>query len=111
MPLDEERRRDAVVVCLYGNLRVGASAEELKETLQRLAQESGGPIVLDLTDLSMLDSTALDIVAGCGRTLHADGRELYLAGPNELVALLLKITKIDGLFPVVPTVEAALQSH
>ena len=107
--IEEERRGDAVVVRLCGDVLAGANAEELKQTLERVVRESAGPVVLDLTQLKMLDSTALGVVVGCGRALHAGGRELYLAQPNERVAMLLKLTQIDGIFPIVPTAEAALR--
>jgi anti-anti-sigma factor len=109
MAFDEEKRGDAVILRLCGDLLAGASGQKLKERLDRITQESVGPIVLDLTDLKMLDSTALGVVVGCGRTLHGVGRELYLAKPNERVALLLSLTQIGAIFPVVPTVDAALE--
>ena len=108
MPLDEQRQGDACVVRLDGMFRAGRTAEELEEALSRLTREGAGAIVLDLSALSMLDSTALGVVAGCGRELHAAGRELYLVRPNERIALLLKLTQLDGIFPIVDTVEAAL---
>ena len=108
MPIDEERRGDRFVVRLRGNFHAGERAEELDKALDRIVRESQGPVVLDLSELKMFDSTALGVVAGCGRTLHAVGRELYLAQPNERVALLLSLTHLDAVFPVVQTVEAAL---
>jgi anti-anti-sigma factor len=94
---------------LRGTCRVGPSADALKEALERITAEDPGNVVLDLALLEMLDSTALGIVAGTGRALHGAGRELYLAAPNERVALLFKLTALDTVFPVVPTVESALK--
>lgn len=106
--VEEERRGDAAVVRLRGTCRVGSSADALKEALERITAEDSGNVVLDLAELIMLDSTALGVVAGTGRALHSSGRELYLAAPNERVALLFKLTALDTVFPVVPTVESAL---
>jgi anti-anti-sigma factor len=108
LALDEEKRGSAAVVRLKGTCRVGSSAEALKESLDRIVAEETGPVVLDLALLTMLDSTALGVVAGTGRALHGAGRELFLAAPNERVALLFKLTALDTVFPVVPTVASAL---
>jgi anti-sigma B factor antagonist len=108
LAVDEERLGGAAVVRLRGTCRVGSSSDALKEALERISAEDSGNVVLDLAELTMLDSTALGIVAGTGRTLHAAGRELYLVAPNERVALLFKLTALDTVFPVVPTVESAL---
>jgi anti-sigma B factor antagonist len=102
--------RAAVVVRPTGLLRAGRTAEELDADLARAVRESAGAVVLDLTGVTMLDSTALGVVAGCGRDLHAAGRELYLAGPNDRIRLLLKLTQLEGLFPIVGSVEAALEA-
>jgi len=108
LALDEERRGGAAVVRLRGTCRVGSSADALKEALERITTEESGPVVLDLAELTMLDSTALGVLAGTGRALHGAGRELFLAAPNERVTLLFKLTALDTVFPVVPTVESAL---
>ena len=108
MSLEEQRQGTGVVVRMLGNYRAGDSAVELEGVLDRIVREEKGPIVLDMTNLKTLDSTALGVIAGCGRFLHAVGRELYLAGPNERVALLFKLTQLDAVFPIVPTVESAL---
>ena len=108
LALDEEKRGGADVLRLRGTCRVGSSADALKESLERIVAEESGPVVLDLELLTMLDSTALGVVAGTGRALHSAGRELYLAAPNERVALLFKLTALDSVFPVVPDVESAL---
>jgi anti-anti-sigma factor len=108
LALEEERRDGGAVVRLRGTCRVGLSADALKDALNRITAEESGPVVLDLAELTMLDSTALGVVAGAGRALHGAGRELYLVSPNERVALLFKLTALDTVFPVVPTVESAL---
>ena len=111
MRLEEERRGDTAIVRPYGSLRAGETAEALEKVLGRAETEALGAVVLDLSNVRESDSTALGVVVGAGRRLHAAGRELYLVGPNERVLLLFQLTKLDAVFPVAPTVEAALSGR
>lgn len=111
MRLDEELRGDAAIVRPYGSLRAGEGAEALEKALERAEAQTSGAALLDLSNVREIDSTALGVMVGAGRRLHAAGRELYLVGPNERVLLLFQLTKLDGVFPVAPTVDAALGSR
>lgn len=108
MRLEEELRGDAAIVRPYGSLRAGESAEALEKALGRAEAQASGAVLIDLSNVREIDSTALGVVVGTGRRLHAAGRELYLVGPNERVLLLFQLTKLDAVFPVRPSVEAAL---
>lgn len=111
MRLEEERRGDAAIVRPYGSLRAGESAEGLEKALGLAEKEAPGAIVLDLSNVRDIDSTALGVVVGTGRRLHSSGRELFLVSPNERVLLLFQLTKLDAVFPVAPTVEAAISGR
>lgn len=111
MRLEEERRGETSILRPYGSLRAGETAEALEKALERAEKEGRGSTVLDLSNVREIDSTALGVVVGSGRRLHAAGRELYLVGPNERVLLLFQLTKLDAVFPVAPTVDAALSGR
>ena len=108
MRFEEERRGDSAIVRPHGSLKAGETAEALDKALERAEAQVLGSLVLDLTNVREIDSTALGVVVGAGRRLHAAGREVYLVGVNARVLLLLQLTKLDAVFPVAPTVEAAL---
>ena len=108
MRLDEERRGDSAIVRPHGSLKAGETAETLEKALGRAEALVPGSVVLDLTNVREIDSTALGVVVGTGRRLHAAGREVYLVGANARVLLLLQLTKLDAVFPIAATVEAAL---
>lgn len=111
MRLEEELRGDAAIVRPHGALRAGESAEALEKALERAESQGCRAALLDLSNVREIDSTALGVVVGIGRRLHAAGRELYIVGPNERVLLLFQLTKLDAVFPVAPSVEAALRGR
>ena len=85
------------VVRAAGELDVN-TAPELREQLARLVSEGARRIVVDLTDVSFVDSTALSVlVSALKRLRQADG-DLELASPNPSVRRVFEITGLTRLF-------------
>jgi anti-sigma B factor antagonist len=63
--------------------------------------------VLDLSDVPYMDSAGLGILTNSYVSHQKNGRKLLLVGVNERVQTLFQITKLDQLFSIFPTVEAA----
>ena len=111
MKLEEEVQGRHTVLTPQGMLTAGDSATRLAEALSRGESERTGAIVLDLTDVGHLDSTALGVLVGSMRRLHATGREVRLVGVGPRIRLLLELTKLDGMFPMHATVPDALAAE
>jgi anti-sigma B factor antagonist len=76
------------------------TAPELREQLARLINDGVRRIVVDLTDVSFVDSTALSVlVSALKRLRQADG-DLALASPNPSVRRVFEITGLTRLFPI-----------
>jgi anti-sigma B factor antagonist len=86
-----------------------AAAPAIREQLA--AARAGGPrgVVLDMTEVTFLDSSALRELLRADVALRADGAPLVLAALRPSVARLLELTQTTGLLTVAPTVEEALQ--
>jgi anti-sigma B factor antagonist len=89
----------------------GDSANRLAEALSRAESERTGAIVLDLTNVGHVDSTALGVLVGSMRRLHGSSRELRLVGVGPRIRLLLELTKLDALFPKHASVPDALAAE
>jgi anti-sigma B factor antagonist len=77
------------------------------ENLAREKKEK--KVIFDLTGVTHLDSTGIGIIVMSAGQMKEAGGELRLAGPNEHVEQVLKLTSIDKLVTWTPTVkEAAL---
>ena len=87
------------VAHLRGELDVN-TAPELREQLARLVNEGARLIVVDLTAVSFVDSTALSVlVSALKRLRQADG-DLELASPNPSVPRVFEITGLTRLFKI-----------
>jgi anti-sigma B factor antagonist len=109
--LDEAVRGDHSVVTLGGMVTAGEAADRLSGALSRAETERSGAIVVDVTEVKHLDSTALGVLVGVVRRIHAAGREVRLVGVGPRIALLLQLTQLDSMFPTHATVPDALAAE
>ena len=65
-------------------------------------------LVLDLTEVPYIDSSALGTLVSAYVSRHRLGRHLALSGVSDQVSKTLKITRLESLFILFPTLEDAL---
>lgn len=59
------------------------------------------PVVLDLRDVSFMDSTGLRTLWSIHQNLNAAGGRLTLLAPSAPVRRVLEVTKLEGVFEIV----------
>ena len=111
MRLDESSRGEHSVLALGGSVTAGEAVDRLVAALGRAESERTGAIVLDVTDVRHLDSTALGAIAGSLRRIHGAGREMRLVGVGPRLQLLLQLTNLAAMFPTHATVSDALAAE
>jgi anti-sigma B factor antagonist len=73
------------------------------------ADAAGCPrIIVDLTDVPILDSTALSVLVVAQKRLRRTGRELVVVMPDSGMATKFRIAGLDRFFSISPTREQAL---
>jgi anti-sigma B factor antagonist len=83
-------------------------ASKLREELLQLITDSGeATIVLDLTDVTFIDSTAIGVIIGARKRLATQRRQLWLAAPQEAVLRTLKLVALDKLIPIYESMDEA----
>ena len=98
-------RPDIVHVELSGELDL-ASAPKLDDELKHV--EDGGPalIVLDLRELSFMDSSGLRALLAADARAKEAGRRLVLVRGDERVQRVLRITRLDERLEIVDDIDA-----
>jgi anti-sigma B factor antagonist len=110
MKIQEQERGAHTILRLFGTLALGEHTRDLQERFEKLEVERTGAVILDLTGLEHLDSTAVGVLVGGLKRFEAQGRRFYLVNPKERVASVFRITHLDSIFRVFPTVEGAVES-
>ena len=87
MKIQEEPRGAHVVIRIIGTLALGENTRLLQERFEAVATEKSGALILDMSGLEHLDSTAVGVLVGGLKRLESQGRRFYLVSPRERVAL------------------------
>ena len=85
-------------------------APTLKTELITLHAEGTKNIVLDLSEVNYTDSSGLSSLLVGNRTYQQDGGIFILAALSEHTMKLIKISQLDGVLNILPTVEEAVDA-
>jgi anti-sigma B factor antagonist len=100
-----ERRGDAVVLRLAGELDLYNTAD-VTAALEELAADSPSRVIIDLSEVAFVDSTALGTLVEARRQMGANG--LVLVAPGADVSRALEVSGLDQHFTVRSSVDEAL---
>ena len=84
------------------------TAPEFKQRMSELIDAGRSRVVVDLTETTFIDSSSLGVLIGAHRRLKLRGGALLVVCDSEAIAKTFKITGLDGVFTLAPTIEAAL---
>ncbi len=100
----ETRPRERLTqVVLRGELDL-STVEKVEEELRRVEGAEVEVLVLDLTDLSFLDSTGLRLMVTAHQRAQKEGRRLVIVRGPETVHRVFTITKLDEKLEMVDDV-------
>jgi anti-sigma B factor antagonist len=106
--VDELRAADgAEVLVVRGEADLHA-APELRESLRRAIDRGAHDVVVDLTDTSFVDSTALGVLLGATKSLRGKGGRLAVVVSRPDVRRIFEITLLDQVFSLHETRDDAL---
>ena len=103
-----ERNGSSVVVRLAGELDL-YNAHSLREALLECCGEAPERLVVDLSEVKFIDSTALGVLIEA-RTRLPNRRGFLLASPGLETKRALEVSGLDRHFVVHDTVDAALSA-
>lgn len=104
-------QKDGVTIFKLNEPRLDSqNAGQLKAEFLILAQPDVEKLILDLSQVSYVDSAGLSALLLAERQQSAHGGDIRLVGVNENVKSLLRITQLDRIFPMYATVTEAIQA-
>jgi anti-sigma B factor antagonist len=101
---------DVTVVDVAGRITLGEGSSALRDTLRELVGKGQKKILLNLGDVSYIDSSGIGELVSGFTTVTNSGGQLKLLGLNKRVKDLLQITKLYTVFDVHEEEAAAVRS-
>ena len=93
----EKKRNDVTVIPLSGELDHHTAAA-LRKKLDRLISTSHAGVVLDFSEVTLMDSSGIGLIIGRYKKLQEKGRPLYVKNLNRQID---KVFKISGLYRII----------
>lgn len=100
----------AVVVKLRGRLDLLVAAE-VKQRLAQIVNEGFRLIVIDMSEVSFVDSSGLGALIGGLKAARLAGGDLRLASVTDQAQAMLELTTLNRVLKPYPNVTAALQAE
>lgn len=98
---------DRTVVEVTGEIDV-YTAPALREELSRLVDGEHTNLVVDLTQVSFMDSTGLGVLVGALKKVRTLGGDLQLVITQEKILKVFRITALTQVFTIHSTLDEAL---
>ena len=98
--IKERQVGDVTLLDLSGKITIGEGSVQLREAVRRLLDEGKKKILLNLGDVSYVDSSGIGELVSAFTTVRNQGGELKLLNLTKKVHDLLQITKLYTVFDV-----------
>jgi anti-sigma B factor antagonist len=105
---ESEPDERTTVIAVAGEIHVSTAPEFSARLNDAIASGRTG-LVLDLSDVTFIDSTGLSVLLNGLRRVTRRNGKLAIVCTNPTVLRLFQVTKLDTTFDIHPTVDAALQ--
>jgi len=101
---------DVTVIDAAGRITLGEGASAFRDLIRDLANKGGQKILLNLNEVSYIDSSGIGELVSGFTTITNHGGSLKLVGLSKRVKDLLQITKLYTVFEVFDDESAAIRS-
>jgi anti-sigma B factor antagonist len=101
---------DVTVIDAVGRITLGEGASTFRDAIRDLAAKGEKKLLLNLSDVSYIDSSGIGELVSGFTTVTNHGGQLKLVGLTKRVKDLLQITKLYTVFDVHETETSAVRS-
>ena len=110
MEIDRSEDSGVTVVAVRGVINFGESAQEFSSFLQELLDAGVPSVLVDMSGIDNVDSTGLGELVGYLQRFENEGRRLALYRPHRRILSLLRLTRLDEIFPIFENRAEAIES-
>ena len=102
---------NVTVIDAAGRITLGEGASSFRDTVRELSSKGDKKILLNLSEVSYIDSSGIGEMVSGFTTVTNHGGQLKLLGLSKRVKDLLQITKLYTVFEVFDDEAAAVRSY
>ena len=84
----------------------GISANQLRREITDVMAEGIKIILVDLQDVTFMNSSAIGALVATLKSVRAAGGELFLCSLHDQVHIIFELTKMDQIFKIYPDRQA-----
>jgi anti-sigma B factor antagonist len=110
LSVKERQVGEVTILDLSGKITIGEGSVQLRETVRRLLDEGKKKILLNLGDVSYVDSSGIGELVSSYTTTNNNGGHLKLLNLTKKIQDLLMITKLLTVFETFDSEAAAVGS-
>ena len=101
---------DVTILNLHGRAAIGADSDLLSSYLQRLVGDGAHKLLLNLANVTQLDSSGISAIIGAHVSLSRQGGSLKLVCPRGRVRAVLRVIRLPDIIPTFEDETQALAS-
>lgn len=108
--IDVRSQANVKVIKLRGRLNLGESVDRMRQTFDDLLNAGEISFVVDLAEVSMLDSSGIGLLVRCLMAAKQHSGSLKLLNPSKFSVQTLRMTGLLSLFELFDNEEKAVSS-
>lgn len=108
--LSHNDQNGVTIIQLSGKILGGQDSMEVNELINNLMDQGKHRVVMDLSEVELMNSSGLGIIIQSANLLKNKGGGLKLANISKKIESLLVITKLNTIFDSYDTIDDAINS-
>jgi anti-sigma B factor antagonist len=110
MPIETRQLESGItVVTVSGRLVLGRDEERLETVVGELLEQERKKFVFDISALDYADSSGIGTLVACLTHIKKASGDLRMAGANARMLRLFRMTGVESLMSLYPSVSAAIE--
>ncbi len=110
MDINSRTLQGVHVLKLKGKLHLGEPVDHLKATFDQLIGAGENQVVLNLSDVPLLDSSGIGLLVKTLTTIKKSGGDIRLVNPSKFTVQTLRMIGVLNLFQIFEDESGAVES-
>lgn len=94
---------------ILGNIHCGPECARLEREVDAMIAAQETRVIFDMAQVTHADSAAIGAIVRCFSKMKGAGGVLRIAAAQPMIDYTLKLTKVDRVIEMLPTVELAVK--